>query len=48
MVLNVSGLEDLEDTEESGIMDVELENLYDGDMADIPQGPITNPRITNL
>ena len=48
MVLNVSGLEDLEDTEESGIMGVELENLYDGDMADIPQGPITNPRITNL
>lgn len=48
MVLNVSGLEDLEDTEESGIMDVELENLYDGDMADVPHGPITNPRITNL
>jgi hypothetical protein len=48
MVLNVSGLEDTEDTEESGIMDIELENRYDSDMADVPHGPITNPRITNL
>jgi hypothetical protein len=48
MVLNVSGLEDTEDTEESGIMDIELENRYDSNMADVPHGPITNPRITNL
>lgn len=48
MVLNVSGSEEQEDTEESGVMNVELENLYDSDMADVPHGPITNPRITNL
>ena len=37
-----------EDTTEVGLFDdIEDENLR-GDMADMPHGPITNPRITNL
>ena len=47
MVLNVSGREEreeTEDTEESGIMNINEENLYDSNTADTPHGPYHQPK----
>ena len=51
MVLNVSGSEEESDEtqEESGVLYGPMENIYDSDQADVPQGSImANPRVTSL